>query len=206
MTPFKICRRCGRELPRCEFKLRKDGTNAAYCNPCASDYQKAYSAKHSAKKTAMACAWNRDNPDRRKEIANAWAKRNYDPSRIDKAAALRRYRAWRGANLERAHANEKRYRRRYPERLQYARGLRRGRTRLPKWFGEFDKLVLSEAHLLARLRTKLFGMAWHVDHIVPLGGKLVSGLHCASNIAVIPAAVNFRKSNKVWPDMPGAVA
>jgi hypothetical protein len=46
------------------------------------------------------------------------------------------------------------------------------------------------------------GVMHHVDHIVPLTSKCVSGLHCEANLRVIPGAENLSKANRKWPDMP----
>ncbi len=68
---------------------------------------------------------------------------------------------------------------------------------VPSWFGELDELVMSEAFLLSKSREAATGFKWHVDHIIPIAGGLVCGLHVHNNVAVIPAIANLRKSNKL---------
>lgn len=71
--------------------------------------------------------------------------------------------------------------------------------RTPKWLTEEDIWIMREAYKLAKLRTKLFGFSWHVDHVLPLQGAVVSGLHVPTNLQVIPWLDNIKKHNRVNP-------
>jgi hypothetical protein len=68
--------------------------------------------------------------------------------------------------------------------------------RTPAWLTADDHWMIEQVYELAALRTKMFGFAWHVDHIVPLQGKRVSGLHTPYNLQVIPGRDNLRKNNR----------
>jgi hypothetical protein len=68
--------------------------------------------------------------------------------------------------------------------------------RTPSWLDEDALWMIEQAYELAALRTKLFGFSWHVDHVIPLQGKIVSGLHVPFNLQVIPGFQNIAKNNK----------
>lgn len=70
------------------------------------------------------------------------------------------------------------------------------RQAVPGWFGEFDEFALNQAYELTAIRADETGIDWQVDHLIPLQAKEACGLHCASNIQVIPAAINASKRNK----------
>ncbi len=70
------------------------------------------------------------------------------------------------------------------------------KERTPSWVGKEEMWLIKEIYDLASLRTKMTGRQWHVDHIVPLQGRLVSGLHIPENMQVIPAIINITKKNK----------
>lgn len=77
--------------------------------------------------------------------------------------------------------------------------------RTPKWLTKDHLWMINEAYELAALRARSTGCSWHVDHIVPLQGKDVSGLHVPWNLQVIPWRDNVSKGNKVPADVVSAL-
>ena len=70
------------------------------------------------------------------------------------------------------------------------------KNRIPKWVDKDHMWLIKEVYELAQIRTKEFGFPWHVDHIIPLQGELVSGLHVIENLQVLPGVENIKKKNK----------
>jgi 5-methylcytosine-specific restriction endonuclease McrA len=64
----------------------------------------------------------------------------------------------------------------------------------PAWANKF---FIGEIYHLAKLRTALLGERHEVDHIVPLRGRNVCGLHVENNLQVITRRANLAKANRM---------
>ena len=51
----------------------------------------------------------------------------------------------------------------------------------------------------ARIMSKLTGKRYEVDHVIPLQGELVSGLHHEDNLQILTKKQNCSKHNKFEP-------
>ncbi len=81
---------------------------------------------------------------------------------------------------------------------------RRFRQATPKWLTPEDKMEIRLKYRLAIEMTRRMGVRYAVDHIVPLLGETVSGLHVPWNLEVITQEENLKKSNRlVDPTHPG---
>lgn len=72
-------------------------------------------------------------------------------------------------------------------------------NRVPHWLTPSDILAMKCIYQVAAMRNANSDMRWSVDHIIPLNGKTVCGLHVPSNLQVIPLSENLSKRNKYEP-------
>ena len=66
----------------------------------------------------------------------------------------------------------------------------------PCWLTEYDWRVMDAFYHLAKYLTKQTGIRYEVDHIIPLQGKFVSGLHVPDNLQIITKSANSAKRNR----------
>jgi len=175
----KVCNDCGEEKDISLFgkvKTCRDG-HRGYCKAC-----------HKARKDR----WRNENREWHNSKCREWSFLNKDKNKTIKKKSLEKALL---INPMCIIESKRKWRKKYPEKSQASVSARRKRAKqsTPKWVNLF---FIEEAYLLAKLRTTATGFKWHVDHIIPLRGKTVCGLHVIENLAVIPAILNQRKGNK----------
>jgi hypothetical protein len=175
-------------------------TSGGSCIECRRESEKARYYKAPEQTKARTIKKYRTNADairtRRREAYAA------NPDK-EKAVARTRSAEWRAKNPQ--HEGTKiakaRYKAANPGKVRADTVKRRTAKmhRTPAWLTADDLWMIEQAYELAALRTKLFGFSWHVDHVLPLQGRKVSGLHVPNNLQVIPWNDNVSKSNKFIP-------
>ena len=105
---------------------------------------------------------------------------------------------WQKKNRERQNATVCRYAKRYPERVNALTMLRTARKAkaTPSWLSPVHKKEIVEIYKLAKELTWLSESPLQVDHILPIKGKIVSGLHVPWNLQILPKSENCRKNNR----------
>lgn len=102
---------------------------------------------------------------------------------------------WRDENRERHRAYNRRWINENPDKANAATASRRARIReaTPPWA---DIPAIKAFYRHAARLTRQRGTPYEVDHIIPLAGKMISGLHVHNNLRVVPKAVNRSKGNR----------
>jgi len=69
----------------------------------------------------------------------------------------------------------------------------------PNWLTDLDFQKMQMLYNISALVQKQTGVKMHVDHIIPLQGKNVSGFHMPENLTILKATDNISKSNSFEP-------
>ena len=156
--------------------LSEKYTSTRGCVQCALDAAKRRAESKSAEISAYVKQWNLQNKERAYLNKKLWKEANRDIHNASNAEWRKRNTSWCTAYVMKSRAEKAK--------------------RTPAWLTDDDFWMISEMYHLAEIRTKITGIVWHVDHVIPLRGKTVSGFHVPSNLRVITAQENMKKGNR----------
>lgn len=175
-----ICSRCslsGSPVNFPRFKTPKGEIRyRSYCKSCEKDRKDNWRKANKDKHNARSIIWVKNNKEKRLEIVSKYLSKNRES--LNEKARLKKK-----TPLEKAKTNA------------YT-SLRRKRIRqnTPAWVGRQERKIIFNKYLMCSNLTEVTGVPHHVDHIVPLNGKIVCGLNVPSNLRVISAEINLKKS------------
>ena len=81
---------------------------------------------------------------------------------------------------------------------------RRFRDATPKWLTAEDKMEIRLKYRLAIEMSRATGIRHAVDHVIPLQGETVCGLHVPWNMEVITQEENLKKYNRLVDPTPAS--
>lgn len=168
----RICKKCGENKSLLDFKPNKN---------CKLGYEH----------TCLVCFrlrqknWENKNPERHKENQLKWRAQNQERYQEKK-------RDWYEKNKDIVFENAKKFAKDNPDWKRSATAKRRAQKlkAIPSW-ADMSKIRIIYTEAKER------GLV--VDHIIPLQGKLVCGLHVENNLQLLTASENSQKHNKFTP-------
>ena len=202
----------GPVLSREEFykENSKDGRKIR-CKACWRKANKQYELNNHDKRSAQKKQYYIDNKDRITVAHKTYKENNKDKTResgkkyrLENAEKIKiTHQAYRDNNKDKRSAYNKQWERdnRGKSRAKVVRRRTQQINALPSW-ADLDKIrELYKDCAAINLIARMVGCSekFTVDHVIPLQGKLASGLHVENNLQIMTASENFKKSNKFTP-------
>lgn len=175
---MKTCKRCNTEKELTGFHKHsgfKDGYRLI-CKACRKDEHVERYVQNKTEWNKRTTQWRLDNPEKVDEI-NKKQRIKHKEKRNTQTAE------WKKQNKDRVN---------FLNMTRYASKL----ERTPKWLSKEQLQEINEFYTMAKELENVFPWKQHVDHVVPLQGDGVSGLHVPWNLQILSAKDNITKGNR----------
>lgn len=197
---MRTCTKCGETKPLSEYHVDRGASEgrSRKCKECAKAKSRAWNSENRGRKKGTREAYhsNAENRSKKRLYDREWREKNLDRKRANdrrycgenSEKAVERVRQWRAAKGGEINIIR---------RPEYARRRAKLRSAFPPWA---DREEIAKVYAQAERLSAETGIPHEVDHIIPLAGKNISGLHVHENLRAIPKSQNRRKSRKELSD------
>jgi len=221
---YKVCGTCKELHLLSNFaknKSKKDGHDSQ-CKSCVNQYKinnkekitiykkqyresnkekiSEYNESYREANKSIRLEYEKQYRECNKEYIAEYNKRYHEANREYLVGQMRHYRE---ANKEYLAEQVRRYQKANPAKLNAINAKRRAAKlrATPNWLRSEELKQIEDFYKEAQSLKLATGQKYHVDHIVPLQGENVCGLHVPWNLQVIPASENLSKSNKLQEEL-----
>lgn len=193
----KKCADCRESKKLTEFgkdKKRKDGLNP-YCKNCHNVKNKVWKKANREKVKATNRTYKENNPDKVKAINKSYRESNPEKSKTSNTV-------WYKINRKRQKDTTKKWKKDNPDKTNAQTARRRAKKlrATPLWLTLEQKQQIDNIYTECSKLTRETGIPHEVDHIIPLQGKEVRGLHVPWNLQILTASENRSKNNNILFD------
>jgi len=201
------CRLCKKEYRKAnsdkikEYKKEYYKTNSDKIKEYIKEYRKAnsdkikeYNKEYREANFEYIKEYRKANSDKIKESTKEYRKANSD--KIKEST-----KEYRKANSDKIKEYKKEYAKDNPDKRNALQAKRRSKKlqATPPWLTKEHLSAIRDFYIESKTLEKATGIKHHVDHIVPLQGENVCGLHVPWNLQVLSASENLAKKNH-YPD------
>lgn len=188
---MKTCNNCKELKNVSEFnkdKSKKDGLHT-FCKNCRRKKNREYAAKNREAAQKRAKEWYANNKERANKSSKKWREANKEKMKAYKDK-------WNRENKEHKKKLSRKWKKENSHKVLAATRARQAAKlkATPAWA---NKEAIDFVYYAAKTIEKVYGTKWHVDHIIPLRGKTVCGLHVENNLQLLTPKQNLSKSNSI---------
>lgn len=194
MQSSKVCNACKVSKASDLFTTVKDrpGKTRSACRECENEKSRLRQVRRRLIPEEIEKDKEKAKNPKRKAVAKKWRLENIEKDRV----LCRKYKS---KNIIRLRAEKSKWVKNNPDKnaASRAKGRAAKLKATPSWLTTEHLKEIERFYRVAKILKQISKQEFHVDHIVPLQGENVCGLHVPWNLQILKATVNCGKRNKL---------